>query len=117
MSRAGDPLRGHSIALFTRIYGDKQAPRRRLTIDAPRHHSEIYQDANPTLAEFELDHWKNFWRLSSDRGYAASQHVRVANGQGIWGMFEPGQRYTLTLEADGGLNMTTEPLPASAARR
>ena len=38
-----DPLRGHSIALFTRIYGDKQTPANAYVIDQPgkpevRHH-------------------------------------------------------------------------------
>ena len=36
--------------------------------------------------------------------------VRVAMGQGVWGMFEPDRLYTITLENDGGLSLTSEPL-------
>jgi hypothetical protein len=108
--KAADPLRGCSIALFTRIYGDQEAPASAAPIDPPGTVPEIYRDADPTLATFELNLWKDFWRLASDRAYAASRHVRIANGQGVWGMFEPDQLYTLTIESDGGLNLSTQPL-------
>jgi hypothetical protein len=108
--KTDDPLRGRSIALFTKIYGDQETPASALPIDPPGTVPEVYRDADPTLTAFELDLWKDFWRLADDPDYAASRHVRVANGQGVWGMFEPNKLYTLTLEADGGLNLTTEPL-------
>jgi hypothetical protein len=108
--KADDPLRGKSIALFTRIYGDQETPASAATIDPPGTVPEIYQDADPTLSSFELALWSDFWHLAADPAYAASKHVRVANGQGIWGMFDPDKLYTVTLEADGGLNLSTEPL-------
>jgi hypothetical protein len=108
--KADDPLRGKSIALFTRIYGDQEAPASAVPIDAPGTVPEIYRDADPTLASFELSLWSDFWHLAADPAYAASKGVRVANGQGVWGMFDPNKLYTLTLEADGGLNLATQPL-------
>jgi hypothetical protein len=108
--KADDLLRGRSIALFTRIYGDQETPASAVPIDPPGTVPEIYSDADPTIAAFELDLWKDFWHLAADPAYAASMHVRVANGQGVWGMFDPDKLYTLTLEADGGLNLSTEPL-------
>jgi hypothetical protein len=107
---AADPLRGHSIALFTRIFGDQETPASAAPIDAPETIPQVYRDADPTLAAFELDLWREFWHLAADSKYAASKGVRVANGQGVWGMFEPQNLYTLTLEADGGLNLASEPL-------
>jgi hypothetical protein len=107
---ADDPLRGRSIVLFTRIFGDHETPASATPIDPPNTVPEVYRDADPTLAAFELDLWKNFWHLAADPAYAAQQHVRVANGQGVWGMFEPEKLYTLTLEADGGLNLTAQPM-------
>jgi hypothetical protein len=108
--KADDALRGRSIALFTRIFGDQEVPANAAPIDAPGTIPEIYRDANPTLAAYELDLWKDFWHLAADPVYAESKHVRVANGQGVWGMFEPDKLYSLTLETDGGLNLTSEPL-------
>jgi hypothetical protein len=106
----GDPLRGQSIALFTKIYGDKQAPATALNIDQPGKVPDIYRDADPRVTEFEQDLWANFWRLADDESLRKEKGVRVAMGQGVWGMFEPDKLYRITLEADGGLNLTSEPL-------
>jgi hypothetical protein len=110
-----DPLRGHSIALFCRLFGEAQSPDHAWPIDEPGKVPEIYRGAdsaaqNPKLAAFERELWENFWRLAEDKDYRASKGVRVANGQGVWGPFAPDRLYTLTLDADGGLNLSSEPL-------
>lgn len=106
----GDPLRGHSIALFTKIYGDKQSPTNAFNIDDPGKVPDIYNDADPKLASFEQSLWNDFWRLAADEDFRKERGVRVAMGQGVWGMFEPARLYRVTLEADGGLSLTAEPL-------
>jgi hypothetical protein len=106
----GDPLRGRSIALFTRIYGDKQAPDSASPIDSPGQIPDVYKDADPRLMEFEQGLWKDFWRLAGDAEYRREKGVRVAMGQGVWGMFEPARLYTVTLESDGGLSLSSEPM-------
>src|SRR5688572_5580091 len=106
----GDPLRGHTIALFTKIYGDKQAPATAMNIDEPGKVPDIYRDADPRVAEFEQDLWENFWRLAEDESFRKEKGVRVAMGQGVWGMFEKDKLYRITLESNGGLNLTSEPL-------
>lgn len=108
-----DPLRGRSIALFSRLFGDAQSPDQALRIDEPGKVPDIYRgDAKQSadLAAFEGNLWNNFWRLAEDKDYRTSQGVRVAMGQGVWGPFAPDRLYTLTLDADGGLNLTSEPL-------
>ncbi|MBC8106494.1 MAG: hypothetical protein H7Z14_07890 [Anaerolineae bacterium] len=106
----GDALRGHSIALFTKIYGDKQSPASAVNIDEPGKVPDIYNDADPKLAAFEQSLWNDFWRLAADEDFRKERGVRVAMGQGVWGMFEKDKLYRVTLEADGGLNLTAEPL-------
>jgi hypothetical protein len=106
----GDPIRGHSIALFTKIYGDKQSPASATSIDEKGKIPDVYRDADPKLASFEQDLWSNFWRLADDDVYRKEKGVRVAMGQGVWGMFEQDKLYRVTLESDGGLNLTSEPL-------
>ena len=66
--------------------------------------------ADPRISEFEQDLWKNFWKLYDDETYRKTHGVRVAMGQGVWGMFEKGKLYTITLQTDGGLTLTSEPL-------
>ena len=106
----GDPLRGASIALFTKIYGDKQTPANAFAIDEPGKIPDIYRGSDPRISEFEQDLWKDFWKLTDDANYRLENGVRIANGQGLWGPFEPGKLYTITLESDGGLNMTSAPV-------
>lgn len=105
-----DPLRGHSIALFTRIYGDRQAPSDGTLVDPPGQIPAIYRAADPKVSDFELSLWRDFWRLADDPTYREKYGVRVANGQGVWGPFELDKLYTITLESDGGLNIASEPL-------
>jgi hypothetical protein len=108
-----DPLRGRSIALFTRIFGDKQTPAEAPRIDEPGHIPAIYQDADPKVSEFEQTLWKDFWRLADDEAYRKSMGVRAtggAQGEAVWRPFEPGKLYTITLQHDGGLSITSEPL-------
>jgi hypothetical protein len=105
-----DPLRGHSIALFTKIYGDAERPADAAMIDPPNEIPGIYRDADPRVSEFEMQLWKNFWKLAEDPKLRAERGVRIANGQGVWGPFEINRLYTLTIESDGGLNLVYEPI-------
>ena len=110
---ADDPLRGHSIALFTRIYGEDQTPAQGAMIDTPGKIPEIYRGADPRVSEFELALWKDFWKLYDDPSYRAAKGVRIeggAVGQSVWGPFKPDRLYTITLESAGGLTMTNSPL-------
>jgi len=105
-----DPLRGHSVALFTRIFGDTQAPSDAFPVDTPGEPPDIYRKADKTITIFERELWKNFWRLADDADYRSSMGVRVAQGEGVWRPFEMGRLYTLTLESNGGLNIHSEPM-------
>lgn len=105
-----DPLRGHSIALFTKIYGDRQTPAEGFDIDAPGRIPDIYRGADPKVSAFEQKLWQDFWRLAQDKSYRAEMGVRVADGQGTWGPLEPDMLYTLSIESNGGINRSSEPL-------
>jgi hypothetical protein len=105
-----DPLRGHSVALFTKIYGDKQSPAEAKRIDEPGTIPVVYRGADPRVSKFEQELWQNFWKLADDAAYRDKYGVRVANGQGLWGPFEADKLYTISIESDGGLNLRSEPL-------
>jgi len=106
----GDPLRGHSVALFQRIYGDHENPAGAQRIDEPGKIPLVYRGADPRVSEFEQELWRDFWRLADDEQYRKSMGVRVAQGDGVWRPFEPGKLYTITLQTDGGLIINSEPL-------
>lgn len=105
-----DVLRGRSIALFKGIYGDRQTPEQAHRIDEPGHIPAVYRGAEPRVSRFEQELWDNFWRLAEDAAYRAQMGVRVAEGEGVWCPFRTDRLYTLTLESNGGLNITSEPL-------
>ena len=107
---ANDALKGHSIALFTKIYGDNQSPAEAATIDTPGEIPAIYRGADPVVSEFETNLWRDFWKLYEDADYRKIKGVRALGGHGLWGPFQPDKLYTITIESDGGLNMTSEPL-------
>ncbi len=105
-----DALRGHSIALFTKIYGDKQSPAEATPIDEPGTIPSVYRGADPRITRVETELWQNFWKLADDPEYRKSKGVRVAMGEGVWRYFWPEHVYTLTLDADGGLNIIANPI-------
>jgi hypothetical protein len=105
-----DPLKGHSIALFTKIYGDNEPPSEAAMIDTPGNIPDVYRAADPVVSEFEQALWRDFWKLYEDQTYRQSKGVRALGGHGLWGPFQPDKLYTITIESDGGLNMTSEPL-------
>jgi hypothetical protein len=108
--RDDDPLRGHSLALFTRLYGENQPPDKGFRIDPPGETPNVYRAPDPYVTDFERELWADFWRLADDEAYRKSRGVRVAQGEGVWVPFHPDKLYTLTLDADGGLNITSSPL-------
>jgi hypothetical protein len=109
----GDALRGHSLALFTKLYGEHQNPADALPIDPPGKIPDIYRSAEPQVSEFEMSLWNDFWKLYDDENYRKAKGVRTeggATGQSVWGPFKPDRLYTITLESAGGLSMTSSPL-------
>lgn len=107
-----DPLRGSSVALFTRMYGDKTAPENGEVLDPPGQSPAVYAGANPQAAEFEAKLWKDFWKLLEDPEYAKQHGVRIAQGEGVWWPPTEGKLYTLSIAADGGLELKSEAVKA-----
>jgi len=104
-----DALRGHSIALSTRIYGDHQNPADAAMIDTLGKIPDVYRSADPHVTEFEMSLWNDFWKLYEDGSFRQAKGVRALGGHGLWGPFKPERLYTITLESAGGLSMTSAP--------
>ncbi len=113
-----DPLRGHGLILFDRIFGDQQSPTQGSIIDEPGRVPDIYR-ANPRevdpsqmaqVRQFETDLWKDFWKLVSDKSLREKRGVDVATGKGTYLPFEPDKLYRITVDARGNLTMDWEPV-------
>ncbi len=107
---ANDPLRGRSIALFTRIYGDRQTPADGQVVDGPARIGELDRGADPRVTAFQTKLWGQFWHLADDPAYRHQMGVSVAGGQGVFFPADYDRLYTVTLQADGGLSVSGEPL-------
>jgi len=105
-----DPLRGHSILLFSKIYGSAQQPMNAQPIDSPGNIPELYRSSSPEVSAFEQELWANFWRLAGDENYRNEKGVKVANGKSVYGPFKSDRLYTITLDATGKMSVGDEPL-------
>ncbi|MBI2919962.1 MAG: hypothetical protein HYY18_02630 [Planctomycetes bacterium] len=110
---AADPLRGRSLHLFRRVFGEYQAPADGFLIDAGAPDG-IPVAMRQGMGSFEEELWRDFWALASDADKAAKRGVRVAQGEAVYLQLQPGRTYRLTIEADGGLNI--RPASSLAAR-
>ncbi len=108
--KAGDLLKGKSIGLFTRIYGDAQTPEEAEQIDRKGDIPQPYRGDDPVVSPLELELWGQFWRLAEDAALRQQAGVRLAQGEGVWFPPKLNMLYTLSLENDGGLNVRIAPL-------
>jgi hypothetical protein len=111
---AGDPLRGKSLLLFRRAFGDADRPDHGVPLfDAQGIPAELKVDAEPS--EFERRLWLRFWELANDP--VAAQRERVAAAQGEAPHMKPvvGQIYMLSLRSSGGIEVRPR-LPAAVLK-
>jgi hypothetical protein len=111
---AGDALRGHSIHLFRRAFGNLQRPEDGDLIDnryfAGTGIPDVYR-VDPNPSDYEVHLWQNFWNYAGDPEAARQQGVRVLQGEAVYARLLPGRLYTLSIQANGGLNLTPGPVP------
>ena len=126
----GHPLRGRSIALLRRVYSENQSPQDGFNLDhagdiPPGYRlvgeTGIDKSSDSTLtdtadkAQFEKRIWSQFWAIANDSALANELGVRVAQGEAVYKPMKPGVLYELTIDAVGGLNLETKPLPEAVA--
>lgn len=94
-----DPQRGASLALFRRVFGDRQAPET----------AREFERAGPPVSAGSADPhaglWARFWALVDDPKLAARYGVRVAQCEAPSVRVRPGQVWEVTIDAAGGLNL------------
>lgn len=103
---AGDALRGSTIILFRRIFGDSQNPVDGVQIDAHAQDGipDVYRvDAKPSAFEVKL--WKRFWYYAEHPEEAQKLGVRVMQIEAVGIRPTANSVYDLRCEAVGGLNI------------
>jgi len=118
--KAGDALRGKSVFLFRRIFGEHQKPADGFPVDGSDAPGGVpvpaaYRLSPGRVGDFERELWGDFWRLAGDEAYQQSMGVRVAHGEAAYTRLEPGRTYHLTIENAGGISLGVKPEAGKAA--
>jgi len=103
-------LRGQAVALLSRLHAEGHPPEKGLAIDPRNDIPNVYRDDDPKVTEFERTLWQQVWRLAEDEAYRKEMGVRVVRPAAVQTRFQPDRLYTLTLETDGGLHVSSRPL-------
>ncbi|MFH0945046.1 MAG: hypothetical protein V2A76_07595 [Planctomycetota bacterium] len=101
-----DELRGKSILLFRRIFGEHQKPSEGVELGEGGEKGIpdfFLSKDSPTPQQVAL--WKDFWKLANDCKAAAAAGVRGAHGEAPYTEVEENMIYTLRLDHAGGLNI------------
>jgi len=99
----GDPQRGESLAMFRRVFGDRQPPESGYPLSTGA--VETSGAATDEKADFDRGLWKRFWDLVEDPALALHYGVRVAQIEAPAVPVKPGQTWEVSLDAAGGLNL------------
>lgn len=102
---AGDLLKGKSLALFRRVYGEHQNPSDGFWVDPAGDVPNIYR-VHPEPSEYERGLWSKFWDYATDPALAGRSGVRVAQGEAVYVPMRKGDVWSLTLQNNGGLNIS-----------
>lgn len=98
----GDEGKGFSLAVFRRIFGERQSPDS-APILAPSP-APAEGDRRPAPGDDPL--FARFWDFVDDPKLAAKEGVRVAQCEAAGVHLRPGEIWEVTLDASGGLNLT-----------
>lgn len=103
----GDPLRGASICLFRRLFGDGQSPETGFPLDPAGEQPAVYAgDTTPNALHRAL--WERFWDYANEPELARALGVRAIHGEAPFIEARPGKTYRLELRASGGLTLSAE---------
>jgi len=103
---ANDLLRGSSLLLFRRLFGEHQNPSDGFPLDAVGQHPRAYSPEEGAPG-FQRDLWKNFWDYALEPEVVRQSGVRAMHGEAPFIKLAPGKRYAVELRTSGGLTLRT----------
>lgn len=103
----GDAIRGGSLSLFRRLFGEHQKPSEGLALDPEGDLPGVYRHGRE-VSEFEREIWKNFWELANNPKEAEKKGLRAIHGEAVYMKLVPGMRYRIQLRSSDGLSIVPE---------
>jgi hypothetical protein len=105
---AGDALKGRSLLLFRRIFGDRHRPVDAHVLDREGQMPQAYA-AEKAPSAFERELWAQFWTLANDPAEARRRGLRALHGEAVSTKLRKGMVYAVTFRSTGEL--TIQPAP------
>jgi hypothetical protein len=105
---AGDALKGRSLLLFRRIFGDRLRPVDAHVLDREGQMPQAYA-AEKAPSAFERDLWAQFWTLANDPAEAKRRGVRALHGEAVSTKLRKGGVYAVTFRSTGELTIQPSP--------
>ncbi len=103
----GDALRGTSLCLFKRLFGENQSPSQGPPLDSAGQLPLVY-GGDTTVDPVHAALWERFWDYANDPALAKSLGVRALQGEAPYVEARVGKTYRLELRASGGLVIEAE---------
>lgn len=103
----GDVLRGTSIVLFRRLFGEYQNPSDGFPLDTSGSRPAAY-DRGSVMSPFERRLWADFWDYANDPQKARGAGVRATHDEAPSIELRLGKTYRIELRASDGLSIRPE---------
>lgn len=103
----GDFLRGSSVCLFQRVFGEDQSPAAGVVLEPSGTLPAVY-GGDELPAPFYRELWQRFWEYAEDPDAAADLGVRAMHGEAPFIESVPGRSYRVQLRSSDGLSITPE---------
>ena len=101
----GDPLKGHALMLFRRIFSSAMRAEDGFVIDKEGQPPEIYAEQQAPSG-FEKELWKRFWEIANDDKLAKEHGVRAIHGDAPYMHLQPDRVYEVALRSTGEVIIT-----------
>ena len=102
----GDALRGTSLCLFRRLFGEYQQPSDGFPLDTEGQRPLPYAGGDDPGFESRL--WAHFWDYAHDPSAVSAAGVRALHGEAPYMELRPDHSYLVELRASGGLTVKPE---------
>lgn len=111
-----DLLKGSSLLLFRRVFGEHQAPADGFPLDAAGTRPHGYEPEPDAAPSFHQDLWSRFWEYAQQPEVAREAGVRAMHGEAPFMRLDPDREYEIELRTSEGLILRALP-PAAPARQ
>ena len=113
----GDPLRGRTLTLFSKVYGSDQRPSEGIPLNVPGSVAGTAAGPGDDLvplacrsgpgapSELERRLWSKFWELCKDPDAASREGVRTAQGTAVHKPLEAQMEYRLSIDNPGQIRL------------